>query len=231
MNKRKKNLEKGITLIALVITIIVTLILAGVAINTLFGDNGVLSKGTTAKIRTENSTVKEQAILLLNEYQMFVQTNGITVDAIEFLQGKTTKTGSINGVKDETKIASTDAVKIAETTNSNITAKVFMTDKTTEYSASKKTYLVNCQVAGISNGSTGKGTTYQKDQYLVEQDTDTLYILSYYNEKGQQTELLKINTNGKTGDPDNSDDEKYANKKRAIDCETTFRCAQPTQGF
>ncbi len=41
--KTKKN-QKGITLIALVITIIVLLILAGISINTLFGTNGLLRK-------------------------------------------------------------------------------------------------------------------------------------------------------------------------------------------
>ncbi len=49
-NKRLniKGTNKGITLIALVITIIVILILAGVSINTLFGDNGLLTKAQEA---------------------------------------------------------------------------------------------------------------------------------------------------------------------------------------
>ncbi len=37
--------RKGITLIALVITIIVLLILAGVSISMLIGDNGILTRG------------------------------------------------------------------------------------------------------------------------------------------------------------------------------------------
>lgn len=41
--------EKGITLIALVITIIVLLILAGVTIATLTGNNGILTKANEAK--------------------------------------------------------------------------------------------------------------------------------------------------------------------------------------
>ena len=44
--------QKGITLIALVITIIVLLILAGVSIAMLTGNNGVLTKATTAKSET-----------------------------------------------------------------------------------------------------------------------------------------------------------------------------------
>ena len=51
--------EKGITLIALVITIIVLLILAGVTIATLTGDNGILTKTNEAKESTEIETEKE----------------------------------------------------------------------------------------------------------------------------------------------------------------------------
>ncbi len=61
--KLKKN-NKGITLIALVITIIVLLILAGVAIATLTGDNGVLTKAVTAKEETEMAEIKEKADLI-----------------------------------------------------------------------------------------------------------------------------------------------------------------------
>ena len=48
MQKRSGN-TRGITLIALVITIIVLLILAGVTINALSGDNGILKRATEAK--------------------------------------------------------------------------------------------------------------------------------------------------------------------------------------
>ncbi len=59
----KQNKEKGITLIALVITIIVLLILAGVAIATLTGDNGILSKAVSAKDKTGRAEVIENAKL------------------------------------------------------------------------------------------------------------------------------------------------------------------------
>ncbi len=45
--------EKAITLIALVITIIVLLILAGVTIATLTGENGLFRKGTTSSRRKQ----------------------------------------------------------------------------------------------------------------------------------------------------------------------------------
>ena len=57
---KKEGKIKGITLIALVITIIVMLILAGVTIGTLFGENGILTrsnqcKGTSRNLRRKRS--------------------------------------------------------------------------------------------------------------------------------------------------------------------------------
>ena len=63
MRKTLKN-EIGITLIALVITIIVLLILAGVAISMLSGENGILRKAAEAKTKTEESRKAEQSTLV-----------------------------------------------------------------------------------------------------------------------------------------------------------------------
>ena len=64
INLRKKlklyNKENGITLIALVITIIVLLILAGVSIAMLTGQNGILTQAQRAKASTEQANAKEK---------------------------------------------------------------------------------------------------------------------------------------------------------------------------
>ena len=57
--KKLKLINKGITLIALVITIIVLLILAGVTIITLTGDNGILTKSDEASDNTKRSNIVE----------------------------------------------------------------------------------------------------------------------------------------------------------------------------
>ena len=59
MQKRIGN-ARGITLIALVITIIVLLILAGVTIAALSGDNGILTKAKEAKEKTEQAQKDEE---------------------------------------------------------------------------------------------------------------------------------------------------------------------------
>lgn len=59
--------QKGITLIALVITIIVLLILAGVAIAMLSGDNGILTKASHSSEATAMTSAKEKVTLAVNE--------------------------------------------------------------------------------------------------------------------------------------------------------------------
>ena len=57
--------EKGITLIALVITIIVLLILAGVSIATLTGANGLLTRANQAREETEMAQLEEEIATLM----------------------------------------------------------------------------------------------------------------------------------------------------------------------
>ena len=62
--------QRGITLIALVITIIVLLILASVSITAIMGDNGILKRALLAKQKTESATEIETISLALAEVKM-----------------------------------------------------------------------------------------------------------------------------------------------------------------
>lgn len=70
MLKQIKRNVKGITLIALVVTIIVLLILAGVAINLSIGENGIIARTLEARKVTEQSTAKEQIETILADIQI-----------------------------------------------------------------------------------------------------------------------------------------------------------------
>ena len=69
------NNKKGITLIALVVTVVVLIILAGVSINAVLGDNGITKKANQAASVTKEAEVKEainRTILefyLTNDYE------------------------------------------------------------------------------------------------------------------------------------------------------------------
>ena len=84
-NKRKyindlKN-KSGITLIALVITIIVLLLLAGVAIATLTGENGLIIRAKQAKKTQIEAEIKESLILAVQDLQV-EKVGDVTLDDI-----------------------------------------------------------------------------------------------------------------------------------------------------
>ena len=77
-NKRNYLKETGITLIALVVTIVVLLILAGVSINALFGDNGIIEKAKEAQNKMDQAA--ENDLNALNELNEWLDSkiNGTT---------------------------------------------------------------------------------------------------------------------------------------------------------
>lgn len=66
----KLESKKGITLVALVITIVVLLILAGVSINLVVGNQGILTKTKKADEDAKQAAIKEQIDLALTNYQI-----------------------------------------------------------------------------------------------------------------------------------------------------------------
>ena len=86
---------KGITLIALVITIVVLMILAGVSINTVLGDDGIIQKAKDAAEATKRASAEEEMNRLVLEYQLASKDETLE----SFLQEKVTE-GRIDGVTD-----------------------------------------------------------------------------------------------------------------------------------
>ena len=70
--------QKGVTLIALVITIIVLLILAGVSIAMLTGDNGILTQAKSAKISQIEGQVREEINLAVQATKMYAENKAVT---------------------------------------------------------------------------------------------------------------------------------------------------------
>ena len=86
---------KGITLVALVVTIVVLLILAGVSINTVLGDDGIIKKAKEAAEATKRASAEEEMNRLVLEYQLAKSDENFE----DFLQEKINE-GRINGATD-----------------------------------------------------------------------------------------------------------------------------------
>ena len=82
LNKTIKNSDKAITLIALVVTIIVLLILAGISISILTGNNGIIYKTTEAKERTGKAKIIETTQTDILEQQIDNKSGNITKEQL-----------------------------------------------------------------------------------------------------------------------------------------------------
>ncbi len=146
MRKLEKPMNKknnGITLIALVITIIVLLILAGVTIATIAGDNGILIRAKDASRETEIASVKEQAQLDISNWIAEELENG--------------RKGIINDWK--------DIKSILDTANSD-TANRYYKNVTEEGVETPNGYIVPIEEL-YRNSSNGEETTAKTVEDLI----------------------------------------------------------------
>ena len=108
MEKNQKK-SKGITLIALVVTIVVLLILAGISIAMLSGENGIITKAIQAKEDSRGGEVKELVDLAVSENKMIIDGNEgektTKQEMIAELKGKLTD-------EEVAKLADEDTIKI-----------------------------------------------------------------------------------------------------------------------
>ena len=92
---------KGITLIALVITIIVLLILAGITIGTLTGENGILSNTLSSKEKTEIANEKEIVEIAAVEAKRRDKFGEVTKTRLQIALDENTEKGITNVENDE----------------------------------------------------------------------------------------------------------------------------------
>ena len=174
LRKKLKN-TKGITLIALVVTIIVLLILAGVSIAMLTGNNGILTQGKRAKEEQAHAAVREGIMLLYNEYKTKQEVNA-------------------SKVQEETKVASTEFVKIAANEGTEGATENLGTFK--DFIQSKNIInldgIINVRNLLGQTLSIGNGTSKESGDVYVFEEQDDYYNLTYYNKQIQQAKIYQI---------------------------------------
>ena len=193
MKTKFKN-AKGITLIALVITIIVLLILAGVTIATLTGDNGILNQAGKAKYKTtEAESIERVQVEVAGSYGI----DG-TIDKEQLNKNLKNINGLIynkNALSDSNKIANLPATVTLNgydiVINANggvekipeIIAKIranpqaYYGKKVTNYNANGKTYRI-FYVDKDNDFKDGYNTIYLKADYSGIVSCSTSYDAS-----------------------------------------------------
>jgi Tfp pilus assembly protein PilE len=105
--------QKGITLIALVITIIVLLILAGVSIAMLTGNNGLLTKANSTAIESLSGEAQEAVELAISATYTNKLAGGDYTAKFDL-----SKTEDLAGIKAQIKAANSQATIADETVDS-----------------------------------------------------------------------------------------------------------------
>lgn len=111
IKETKKN-ERGITLIALVVTIIVLLILAGIAINLIVGNNGLFTRAESAEKESEiaevidmarmdimSKEVEKQGVITKQDLEKILEQYGTLPEGEENILDKTLTTKEGNDIE------------------------------------------------------------------------------------------------------------------------------------
>ena len=146
--------NKGITLIALVITIIVLLILAGITIAMLTGENGLLNKANDAKITDMEAAATEKVKLAVAAANLEMQTKLVTNSSYD---------------------PQTATVSASDTTNAIL--KLIEDDLTpsTDWSVVAVT-----TGSGTSLKTTGLTVTFQNPEYVSAKGSSKVYNVSLH---------------------------------------------------
>ena len=156
--------ERGITLIALVITIIVLLILAAVSIATLTGENGIIGKANEAKAQTEVGNLKEMVQTDILEYQAQSKSGDITPEQLRDVLDKYFK----------------DVPAKAEDLQKNMEDSEYKLEARDEYGKD-----IELKVSDLYGGDLTTGTVESPD---AKEDTSYVgYYTDFEDEKGNKT--------------------------------------------
>ena len=151
--------KKGITLVALVVTIVVLLILAGVSINLVLGDNGIIAKAKEAETKSAEASQNDLTSMdeLAKELEDAINRTGNTDDDSKFMKENTKVTYSDGDVWIP------EGFKIADDSTSTVQGGVVIEDK-------DGNQFVWVPVATIANY---KRTAYSTNVATKETDTAT----------------------------------------------------------
>ena len=178
------NNKKGITLIALVVTVIVLIILAGVSINAVLGDNGIIKKANQAASVTKEAEVKEAINRTILEF--YLTNDYETLE--DFLKAKA-EDGSIDSVTknaDGTLTVKKGEYSVTVENKTNSSGGSSSGGSTGGETQTPEITVGEVKVVANSNG-TGSAITDAASVYLG----NTLYITFSYSITGGTTTVDK----------------------------------------
>ena len=180
MKKLNNNKKDGITLISLVVTTVVLLILAGVSINAVVGDDGVIKSAQESAKLTEESEAKEIMNKVVLEY--YLARNGETLE--EFLKTKVpNRIDNVTRNEDGTLTISKNGYTITVDNKPGTSDGNNTGGNSGENTNGSETQTPESEINGIKvvENSNGSGTALGKESTYLG---NTLYITFNHSIKG-----------------------------------------------
>lgn len=166
--KQKKN-SKAITLIALVITIVILLILSGVVISTLTGENGLFARTKQAKIQTRYTNAKETIEIKIMEVATECYSNGKEYNLKEISEG----IKEANNITIE-KYYNGEIAKIKNGITENIVNLTGIIVSVDEYSEYKFLLGKECNIIGVTTNNITDTTEKTEFKNIEDFEKDML---------------------------------------------------------
>ena len=200
--------RKGITLIALVITIIVLLILAGVSLSLIAGNNGILKKATASKVVHETAQMQEEVDLALADLESeYYETSasGTFSDYVkaklESDEGIKTSRGTLK-VKENSEVIYTDGngneIAICEFNES--TGKITITSVNGQTSNSGNEEKKKFTITYKANGGTGAPESQAEESGKIVTLSSEKPTKRTYNFVGWSTDINATTAEYNSGD-------------------------------
>lgn len=195
--------QKGITLIALVITIIVLLILAGVTIRMVLGDEGIIQQATDARETNDNAAMEEKVKLSVNAWSASKYA-GNTGSLADFIEAEGYATAEYDAVRGVTVVTMKDTGKTYDVaTDGSMTKTTVSTawykEETEEFTLDTKEELNGLSTL-VNSGNTFEGKTIKLEEDLkIEEEewtpigTPTNKFKGTFDGNGNGVDGLELN--------------------------------------
>ena len=201
MKKLKKNQMSGITLIALVVTIIVLLILAGISIQMLSGDNGILNNSIQAKEETRGGQVQDERDLWKLTQTTDKYSNTTLAESLDALLERL-------GPNNQKLLTALDVEEV------KTTGKVKIGSRTIEFGLSDEIKGVDFGEKDAKSVVEGDTISIGEEQFMVLKNdgNSTIMALPYYNLSLNSNPIVQLTT----------DESSYANDNIIAFCNSPF---------
>lgn len=186
------RIQKGITLVSLVISIIVLIILTGISINTIIGENSIIIKAKESKVNINLAKIKEEE-QLNNLYEQLVGEGNENIDDMNGVKELENKIKNLQKEFDEFReIIAETITNNGKQTQSTDSAQVMANNITELINEVRNQQIENIEYNTIA--TTQGYSTSERTRFTIDVENKTKIIVFYagFSDSGSADRQLRI---------------------------------------